>query len=301
MSKMNRREYLTRMAGAGVLVGSMANSVHAGMKISPPEKTVLGRTGIQTTRLAMGTGFHGSKRQSDHTRMGFEKLVDLFQHSYDRGVRFFDMADLYGTHVYCREALRSIPRDEVTLLTKMWWQYDSKNPSELPADYRYRSANKALERFMHELTVDMVDIVLLHCLVNPGWNSGEMQPYMDALSEAKEQGKVRAVGVSCHNFGAMQAAVDNPWVDVILARINPYEVIMDASVDEVVALLKKAKSRGIGVIGMKIFGAGRLLDKKDECMHFAQTNGVLDAMTIGATTPEQVDENLALMAKYPVA
>jgi len=141
---------------------------------------------------------------------------------------------------------------------------------------------------------------LLHCLVNPDWN-GEMQPYMDALSEAKEQGKIRAVGVSCHNFGAMKTASETPWVDVILARLNPYEAIMDGTVDEVVSVLKTAKANGKAVIGMKIFGAGKLLDKKDECIKFAQTNGVLDAMTIGATTPEQVDENLALLAKYPVA
>ena len=211
----------------------------AGTKVASPTTTTIGKTGIKTTRLAMGTGYHGSKRQSDHTRMGFEKLVDLFQHSYDRGIRFFDMADLYGSHLYCREALRSIPRENVTLLTKMWWQYDSKKPAELPADYKYRSANKALERFRHELNVDMVDIVLLHCLVNPDWNA-EMQPYMDALTEAKEKKQIRAVGVSCHNFGAMKTAVDTPWVDVILARLNPYEEKMDASVGEVVALLKKA-------------------------------------------------------------
>lgn len=299
MKKINRRECIARLAGASVLMGTVGQQAVAGTKLAAPTTTTLGRTGIKTSRLAMGTGFQGSKRQSNHTRMGFEKLVDLFQHSYDRGIRFIDLADLYGSHLYCREALRSIPRENVTLLTKMYWQYDSKKPAELPADYKYRSANKALERFRHELNVDMVDIVLLHCLVNPDWNA-EMQPYMDALTEAKEKKQIRAVGVSCHNFGAMKTAVDTPWVDVILARLNPYEEKMDASVGEVVALLKKAKAKGKGVIGMKIFGAGTLLDKKDECIKFAQTNGVFDAMTIGATTPGQVDENLALMAKYPV-
>ena len=50
---------------------------------------------------------------------------------------------------------------------------------------------------------------------------------------------------------------------------------------------------------MKIYGEGKLVDKRDECMKYAQTNGVFDAMTIGAVSREQVDENLALMAKYP--
>ena len=41
---------------------------------------------------------------------------------------------------------------------------------------------------------------------------------MEALSRAKEQGKVRAIGVSCHNFGAFRAAASSDWVDVVLAR-----------------------------------------------------------------------------------
>ena len=62
------------------------------------------------SRLGQGTGVHGGKRQSDQTRMGFAKLVDLMHHAYDRGIRFFDLADLYGTHVYFREALKNMDR-----------------------------------------------------------------------------------------------------------------------------------------------------------------------------------------------
>ena len=247
----------------------------------------------------IGTGMMGKDRQSDHTRMGFEKLVDLFQHGYDRGITFFEMADLYGSHLYCREALRSIPREDVTLLTKLWWRYDGK-PSELPADYKYRSAKKAIQRFRHELDVGTIDIVLLHCLTNPD-GTEEMKPYVDALSEAKEKGQIRALGVSCHNFGAMETAVESPWVDILQARLNPAGVRMDASTEEVRALLKKARGKGKGIIGMKIYGEGQLLHMKDECIRYAQSNGVFDTMTIGAMTTRQVDENLALMAKYPMA
>ena len=303
MKKITRRDYLSRMAGAGAVIGALGTSARAGtagLAVPAPPQATLGRSGITTSRLAMGTGFNGFDRQSAQTRMGFSELVSLFQHSYDRGITFFDLADLYGTHYYCREALRSIPREKVTLLTKLYWQYDSRQPSELPADYKYRSANKALERFRHELQVDMIDVVLLHCLVNPDWEE-EMKPYMDALSEAKEKGLIRAVGVSCHNWGAMKTAVRSPWTDIILARLNPGGVHMDASPEEVRTLLKKARGRGIGVVGMKIYGAGKLLEQKEASMHYAQTNGAFDAMTIGATTPGQVDENLDLMSKYPVA
>jgi predicted aldo/keto reductase-like oxidoreductase len=129
----------------------------------------------------------------------------------------------------------------------------------------------------------------------------KMQPYMAALDKEKQRGRVRAVGVSCHDFGALKTAAAAPWVDVILARINPKSVKMDASTDEVVAVLKQAKANGKAIIGMKIFGEGQLADQRDACMKFAQDLGLLDAMTIGFEKPEHIDDSLRLMAKYPAA
>lgn len=297
--KLNRREYLQRMLGAGAGL-SLANASFAATTDTPPApaRVTLGQNGISTSRLALGTGVNSSKRRSKGTDLGFAQFVELFEHAYARGITFFDLADWYGSHVYCREALRNIPREDVTLMTKLWWRHDGKNIGKLSADARYRSANKAIDRFREEIATDYLDIVLLHCLSKPDWVA-DMQPYMDALSKAKEKGKIKALGVSCHNFGAMQTAIDSPWTDVILARLNPAEVSMDASPAEVIALLEKARAKGIGVIGMKIFGAGKLVARRDECMQYAQTNGVFDAMTIGMLSKEQIDENLSLMGKYP--
>lgn len=299
MNRIKRRQFLTATAGTTLYLGALGHGARAAKGIAPPPKATLGASGIETSRMALGTGMKGWKRQSDHTRMGFGKLVGLFQHCYDRGITFFDLADLYGSHVYFREALRSIPREKVTILTKLWWKYDSKNPTELPADFCKRSAHLNLDRFLHELDTDYIDIVLLHCLTKPDW-AKEMAPYMEVLSKAKEKGKIKALGVSCHNFGAMQTAAELPWVDIMLSRLNPDGVKTDAKPEEVVKLLKKARANGKGIVGMKIYGEGQLVHKKDECMKYAQTNGSLDAMTIGAVSPEQVDENLSLMAKYPV-
>ena len=67
--------------------------------------------------------------------------------------------------------------------------------------------------------------------------------------------------------------------------------------------LRKTKENGKAVIGMKIYGEGKLASegKKDECIRFAQELGLIDAMTIGAESPEQMDETLALIDKYPAA
>jgi len=228
--------------------------------------------------------------------MGFEKLVALFRHDYERGITFFDMADLYGTHIYFREALRFIPRDKVTILTKLWWRYDGR-PDQTPPDFQRRSARIALQRFRHELTTDYLDIVLLHCMTTPNWPE-ELKAYMDVLSEEKERKRIRAVGVSCHSIEALRVASEQPWVEVLLARINPRGVNMDGPVKEVAGILKEARRRGKVVIGMKIYGEGTLTHLKEECIRFACTEGLVDAITVGAESPAQMDETLKLVAKW---
>jgi 1-deoxyxylulose-5-phosphate synthase len=312
MSHFDRRSFLaTTVGGAAAGVASTGLSPNAasgqdppatssaaeGDAPPPPPRITLGNTGVEMTRLGQGTGVHGGNRASDQSRMGFEKLVDLFHHAYDRGLRFFDLADLYGTHLYFREALRKIPRDEVAILTKVWWRYDGPE-DDTSAEFRTQMLDSTIERFRHELATDYLDIVLLHCLMDDKWTA-EMTPYMEALVRHKEAGRIKAVGVSCHDFGALKTAAAAPWVDVILARVNPKGVLMDASTDEVVAVLRDAKKAGKAIIGMKIFGEGQLADQRDACMKFAQNLEFLDAMTIGFEKPEQIDDVLRLMAKYP--
>jgi aryl-alcohol dehydrogenase-like predicted oxidoreductase len=300
MRSFDRRQFLG--SAAGVAAGWAATGAVAGREVAvppPPDVVRLGATGIELTRVGQGTGVRGGDRNSDQTRMGFQKLVDLFCHCYDRGIRFFDLADLYGTHVYFREALRQFERDQVVILTKMWWRYDGpENETHVP--HRKQAARTNLQRFMHELNTDYIDIVLLHCLMTADWDQ-KFGPYMEALAEAKEKGEVKAVGVSCHDFGALKTAATAPWVDVILARFNPKGVKMDAGSDEVAATLRTARQNGKAVLGMKILGEGQLADERDACIQFAQQSQLLDAMTIGLHTPEQVDDILRLVAKYPAA
>lgn len=315
MDNMHRRRFLGTTAGVVTAMGAgnllradegkskqpSANSISAAAADPPAPPTIkLGNTGIEMSRLGQGTGVHGGERQSDQTRMGFAKLVHLMQHSYDRGIRFFDLADLYGTHIYFREALKNMDRQKLAILTKLWWRYDGpEDQTGLPQ--RKQMARTALERFRHELETDYIDIVLLHCMTAAGWDE-RMKPYMEILSEEKSQGRIRAVGCSCHDFGAMQTAAASPWVDVLLARINMKgggKAMMDGTREEIEGVLRTAKQNGKAIIGMKIFGEGRLADQREACIKYAQELGLLDAMTIGFHKPEQIDDVLQLMHKYP--
>lgn len=313
MDRLDRRRFLGATAGAAAALGA-GNALKADNPAAraasgtsettdrPPAPSMveLGKTGIKMSRLGQGTGVHGGERQSDQTRMGFAKLVDLMNHAYDRGIRFFDLADLYGTHVYFREALKNMERDKLAILTKLWWRYDGPE-DQTNAPERRQMAKAALERFRHEMATDYIDIVLLHCLTKLGWDE-QMQPYMEVLNDEKAKGRIRAVGCSCHDFNAMKTAAVTPWVDVILARINMKggkEVMMDGSREEVEGVLRTAKQNGKAIIGMKIFGEGRLADQREACVKYAQELGLIDAMTIGFHTPDQIDDVLRLMHKYP--
>jgi aryl-alcohol dehydrogenase-like predicted oxidoreductase len=287
---MNRRNFL--LAGSAGFAGAWVGSrVFAHTFAAPPPLTKkvaafdtveLGRTGIRTSRLAMGTGTVGFGHHSNQTELGVKGLSDLLLNGYDKGLRFFDSADAYGSHPHVAEALKHVPRDKVTVLTKTF----SRDP---------KSARVDLDRFRRELGVDYIDVCLMHCLTEGDWTE-RFKGVMDVLSEAKEKGIIRAHGCSCHSIEALRAAAKSPWVDVDLARVNPIGSHMDASPDEVVAVLRQMKASGKGIIGMKILGQGDLRGRVDDSLRYALSLGVLDAFTIGAESRREQEDLIQRIA-----
>jgi aryl-alcohol dehydrogenase-like predicted oxidoreductase len=285
---MKRREFIrcTTAAAGTVLLGRFPYHLYASTAPKTAQDTVtLGRTGIKVTRLAQGTGTNGVNHSSNQIRrMGDRGLADLLVRGVDNGVHFWDLADQYGSHPHAKLALQTVKRDDVVILTKT----HARTADEMRAD---------LDRFRKEIGTDRIDIVLLHCMTDSGW-AKERAGAMDVLSEAKQKGIIRAHGVSCHDYGAMKVAADSDWVDVDLARLNPAQVQMDADPQTIIALLRTMKQRGKGVIGMKIFGAGALVNRRDEMLQFALAQDVLDCFTIGCESPEQFQD---LLKRIPAA
>jgi 1-deoxyxylulose-5-phosphate synthase len=286
---MRRREFLIHSATAAgatwlsskSILTSLANTTLPA-KFTAADVVTLGSTGITTSRLAMGTGTVGSGHHSHQTALGIKGLSDLLLNGYDHGLRFFDSADSYGSHPHVAEALKHVPRDKVTVLTKTW----ARDPATARAD---------LDRFRRELGIDHIDICLMHCLTEPDWTT-QYRGVMDVLSEAKEKGIIRAHGCSCHSIEALRAAAKSPWVEVDLARINPIGAFMDADPATVVGVLKEMKAAGKAVIGMKILGQGQLRDRQDEAIKYALSLGLLDAFTIGAESKAEQEDLIRRIA-----
>jgi aryl-alcohol dehydrogenase-like predicted oxidoreductase len=247
----------------------------------PTEKVTLGKTGIQVSLVGMGTGSVGSGQASNQTRLGVQGFKRVVRHALDHGVCFFDVADQYGSHVYLREALKGVPREQYVIQTKT-------HATNVP------DAKSHLERYRLELGVDYIDIVLLHCMTKTGWPA-ENHGSMEYLMKAKEEKIIRAHGTSNHGMDPLRTSAKNPFVEVDLARINPEGLIMDdRKPDEVASVLEEMHNAGKGVIGMKILGEGRINtpDRIDASLRYVLGLGTVNAFIIGFQSAEQIDDIL---------
>ncbi|MDM8007049.1 MAG: aldo/keto reductase [Phycisphaerae bacterium] len=290
MSTILRREFLGKAAGvmgavltpaafgAQTTVAPASRPTTAPSKLKAGDVITLGRTGIKASRLAIGTGTESGAEQR---RLGIEGLVRLLRHGFDQGVCWWDVADSYKTHPHVKAALKEMRRDQVTITSKT----AAKDDRGIKAD---------IERFRQEMGTDYIDIVLLHCMMDGNWPE-KLKGAMDALSEAKQKGHVRAVGCSCHTYDALEAAADSDWVDVDLARINPFAAVMDIDkrdeVPQVLQILRRMHERGKAVYGMKILGAGTFKGNMiEQSLRFILQHRFVSAFVIGFSKAEHIDD-----------
>src|SRR5246127_1271112 len=195
---MLRRDFLRRSASglaAAWIAGKTARATSLAIpatsgKYRAHDEVVLGRTGIRTSRLAMGTGTIGGGGASNQTRTG--QLTRLLRTGYDRGLIFFDPADSYGSHPEVGEAISQLPRDKVVIMTKC----DSRDPKQAKAN---------IDRYRRELKTDYIDILLMHCMMEGDWTE-RYRGVMDVFEEAKQNKIIRTHGCSCHTIEALRAA-----------------------------------------------------------------------------------------------
>lgn len=266
-------------------------------KAADPFRIVtLGKTGIKTTLLGMGTGFTGGNRSSNITRAGVAE--SLIKTAYEKGIRYFDCADSYGTHPHTRDALKAYPRESYIVGTKMWVLRGGIPEPERP------DADIVVDRFRKELNTDYIDIVQLHCMMTGTWTD-EQKRQMEILDNLKAKGIVKAHGVSVHSFQALEAAADSPWVDVIHVRINPFGISMDSKdPSQVTPVIEKMHKSGKGIIGMKLIGNGNYRDDSariDEALKFVLGLGTVDMVIVGFEQPDQIDNYVGRFRKVTLA
>ena len=287
---MKRRQFLENTLASAAAAGMLStfNSLYAAMPFSADPVAEFQLTPqVKASRIGLGTGVHGGGRQCNLTRMDKTKALDLIRYCYDQGIRFFDCADMYGSHQIVAEALAGKPRDSYVLSTKIWAQPGGVPEKERP------TADVLLPRFLKELRTDYIDIVQLHCLHNTEWVN-VMGFQFEPLEKLKQQGVIRAHGVSCHSLAAAHMAAEMPWVDVMHVRLNPENKKMDGNWEENLKLVEKAKKNGKGLIAMKIIGEGTIRTPEGRKASTAAVTRLpgIDTMIVGFEERQHVDEFL---------
>ena len=281
----SRRDFLkSSLAVTALPIAGEATTVPA--KRSATDWVTLGKSNVQVTRLAFGTGTHSGAQQR---HLGQEEFTRLVRYAYDNGIRFFETADAYQ-HMpeMLAVALKGVPRDSYRLMTK----YDVHH-AEDPAS--------AVRRLNAALGTEYVDIMLLHCVRSPNWPD-ETRHLQDAFQEAKQNKLMLAHGASVHGKQALAAFPGHPFLDVAMIRMNHNGPRMDTpsmqdiddrgDVSYVVHHMQRTKAGGAGIISMKLVGEGQFknADDRQAALNYAFRKASVDCVTIGFGSTSEINE-----------
>jgi aryl-alcohol dehydrogenase-like predicted oxidoreductase len=297
--KYSRRQFIgTAAAGMGTVLLNPCFAYatpFADSYYDPYEMVEIGKTGIRTTRLSLGTGVNTTNRQTNLTRLGHEQAVKFVREIYERGVRMFDLADSYGTHACVSEALKIYPRSSYILFTKLWFKR-----GRLPEGVRPGAeTEEEVTRFLKEMNTDYIDGLQLHYVTSPDWNT-ELSDYMTEYDKLKQKGIIRSHGISCHALPAVETAVREPWVDAVHVRFNAYGEKMDDTVEKVEPVVKQLHQAGRGVIAMKVIGEGAFAnsdEQKNNSLHYVLRTEAVDILNIGMDKLSDIIDNESRIRK----
>ena len=238
------------------------------------QKVKLGRSGLTVSRLCFGTLTMSPLQRGMTPEEGAKLLV----YAYERGVRFLDTADLYGTYPHIRLALKDAP--DYVISTKAYC-YDEK------------TAQEALKRAYRGVGRDFIDLFMLHEQESLYTLRGHEEA-LRYLADQRDKGHIGAVGVSTHFCACVNAAPRFPMIDVIHPLINAAGIgIQDGTREDMETAIRAARERGIGIFAMKPLGGGHLIGGSREALEYALNSPLLDAVAIGMQSIEEIDADVA--------
>ena len=294
---IDRREFLQRTGSTAMGVsalGVVAESAFA----APEESRVrrfnkLGRTGLEISDISFGAAGVRS--------------ADVIRFAYDRGINYFDCAEMYQNGRAERKIGKAIKgiRDKVYITSKV----------ETEPDWKRGRTMRSLEGSLRRLQTDYIDVFFCHAvndvarLKSPEWS--------EFIALAKKQGKIRFSGMSGHGGYLKECidyAVDHDVADVILAAYNfgsdpafyeRFTKTFDfvANQEGLPKHLKRAHDKGVGVIVMKTLMGARLNDMRpyewggatfaQAAFRWVLQSPNVDALIVTMRTREEVASYLA--------
>lgn len=232
--------------------------------------------GVTVSRLGYGTLPLSPLQSSLPAAEGAELLL----YAWERGINFWDTAQLYDNYQVLGQALKRLSSPPV-IATKTY-------------AYTAQGAREALEGALGALGLERIDIMLLHeqsAQTLPGHREA-----LNWLIKARDQGQIGALGISTHRVDGVMAALKDPELQIIHPLYNQAGIgIQDGSAQEMALALEQAALAGKGIYAMKVLGGGALFRDAVAALGHAFTRPWLHSVMVGMSTSQEIDYNLQVL------
>ena len=244
----------------------------------------LGATGIDVSVLGLGTVKLGRNRGVRYARPFRlptpREAGRLLDRARSLGINLVDTAPAYGASEARLGKLLAGQRQHWVIVTKVGEEFDGARSTH---DFSPEHAAMSVHRSLKRLGADHLDVVLIHSDGNDERILNELGT-LDCLRQLKEQGLIRAIGISHKSPAGARAALEQR-ADVIMATLNPRE---RAEAD----IIEQAGHRGCGVLVKKALAGGR---ETPEALRFAARHPQVSSVLVGTLDPDHLAENAAAL------
>ncbi len=240
-------------------------------------RALLGRTGIEVSRLCFGTLTISPLQQN----MTPEACIPLFECALERGIYFFDTAELYETYAHLRQVLRM--KEDAVIATKSY-------------AYDRQGAEASVEKALRELGRDYIDLFLLHEQESVHTIRGHFGA-VERLLEYRQKGVIRAVGLSTHHVAAVQGALLYPELEIVHPIFNRWGLgVADGDEKAMKAAVASAYLQGKGIFAMKPLGGGHHLPESREAFDYVLQSPYVHAVAVGMQSVEEILVNSTIFS-----
>ena len=317
--ELDRRDFMKKGAQATAAAAATVLGTNAVQGAGPDDKKIaftdalpartLGKTGVELPVL--GYGGAALPKKSGNT-LSTEDRVKLVRYAYDSGIRYFDTAISYSysdSQAIIGEALKEV-RDDVFITTKVdFW--DLSKPDGRFTKVPKGEATRQVEMNLRELQTDYIDAILIHG--TPGVEQMTVEQCMEVheeLGKARDNGMVKFVGFSAHHyFDKALALISTNEFDLCMLAYGylprGYSRLFSPQTTELRnACLAKAHELQMGIVAMKVLGAGMLggFGKKEleglpgAAIRYVLQDERVHVLTIGMRYPAEIDTNIKTLA-----
>ena len=241
------------------------------------KKQQLGKTEIEVSVLGLGTLTMSPMQRGLDQAAGANVILYALAH----GITFIDTAQMYGSYPQVAEALRQ-------------WKGPAPVVASKSAASTREDMQAAVAECLQQTGLPQIDVFLLHA-VRDAADIEARRGALEYLREAREKGMIRAIGASSHSARTIDLLANTGGIEILHPMYNRDGIgILDATLDEMTDILKRARARGIGIYAMKPLGGGHLRNDAAAALRWLFASQAVDAAVVGMTSSDEIDMNVKL-------